>query len=187
MPIRRKRRIFRAGPLTPSRRASGLRPTLAAGVAMVVLAVGVALFSLPTTPFGRVPPLGGTLRAAPDAVAVVDAATLRLGDQVVHLRGVAAPPRGKSCHGTGGRSFDCGGAAAQGLAELLGGHAVACRLAGRDAAGLPLGQCSAGGTDLNRAVVAGGWGRAEAGAADLARVAAAARAAGRGLWVAGAF
>lgn len=184
MPIDRKRRIFRPGPLAPPRRAMGLRPTLVAGVALVVVVGGIALISLPTAPFGRVPPLGGTLHAAPDTVAVVDAATLRLDDQVVHLRGVAAPPRGQPCRGADGGQIDCGGAAAEGLAELMGGHAVECRLDGRDAAGLPLATCSAGGTDLNRGVIAGGWARAAPGIPDLARDEAAARAARRGLWAA---
>lgn len=186
MPINRKRRIFHAGPLAPPRHAVGLRPTLAAGAAAAVLLSGIVLLSLPGTPFGRVP-AGGMLRAAAADVAVVDGDTLRLGQGVVHLRGVAAPPRGRRCRDPDGRSFDCGGAAAQGLAGLLREQAVECRLAGRDAAGLPQATCTAGGTELNRAVIAGGWARAERGSPELAPAEAAAREARRGLWTASAF
>lgn len=187
MPIDRKRRIFRAGPLAPPRRALGLRPTLAAGVAVVLVVGGIALFSRPSTLFGRVPASAGTLHAEPAAVAVVDGETLRLDAHVVRLRGVAAPARGRICHDNDGHVFDCGAAAAAGLARLVRNRAVECRLEGRDPAGLLQATCAAGGAELNRAVIAAGWARAVGEMPGLGDAESEARAARRGLWNAAAF
>lgn len=187
MPIDRKRRIFRADPLAAPRGGFGVRPTLAAGMAAVLIVGGIALFSLPATLFGRVPATGGTLRAAAAAVAVIDGATLRLDQQVVRLRGVSAPARGRLCHGADGHAFDCGAAAADGLAGLVRHRDVECRMQGRDAAGFAQGMCAAGGAELNRAVIAAGWARAERGLPELGAAEAEARAARRGLWAAAAF
>ena len=141
----------------------------------------------PTAPYGRMTAAGFTVTAAPPAVAVVDGETLRLADSVVRLRGVVAPARGRVCHRDDGTSFDCGAAAAQGLARLLRDRAVTCRVAGRDQAGFPQGTCVAGDADLNAAVISAGWARAEPGSPALAAAEAEARAAGRGLWTAAAF
>ncbi len=187
MPIHRRRRIFRAGPLAPSRRGLGLRPTLAAGVLAVLVAGGIVLLLLPATLFGRVPAGSDSLTVAAAAVAVVDGETLRLDDRVVRLRGVLAPPRGRVCRRGDGAAFDCGAAAADGLARLVGDRDVTCRLAGRDRSGFPQGTCRAGGADLNRAMIAGGWARAEPGTPALAAAEAEARAGARGLWAASAF
>lgn len=187
MPIDRKRRIFRPAPLAPARHLPRLRPTLAAGSAAVLLAAGLVLALRPTAPYGRVSATGITVSAPAAGVAVIDGETLRLADSVVRLRGVVAPARGRQCQRADGHGFDCGAAAAQGLAGLVGNRAVTCRVTGSDAAGFPQGRCSAAGTDLNRAVVAGGWARAEPDMPGLAEAEAAARAANRGLWGAAAF
>ena len=107
--------------------------------------------------------------------------TLRLQDTVVRLQGVAAPPRGLSCHAGDGSVNDCGAAAAAALATLVRGRQVACRLHGRDTAGLAQGVCEAAGTELNRAVVLAGWARA-LDASGMNRAEAEARGARRGLW-----
>lgn len=187
MPLHRKRRIFRSGPFAPPRRAFGRRPTLVAGAAAVLLVGGVALLVRPTALLGRVTAGTGTLDAAPAAVSVIDGATLRLDAQVVRLRGVAAPPRGRACHRPGGAAFDCGAAAADGLARLVRDDVVHCRLQGHDAQGFPQATCTAGGAELNRAVIAAGWARAEPAAPQLAAAEGQARAAGRGLWAVGGF
>ncbi len=187
MPIERKRRIFRASALTPPHRLPGLRPTLVAGVVAVLLAGGLVLLLRPTAPYGRMTAGGFTVTAAPAAVAVVDGETLRLAGSVVRLRGVVAPARGRVCRRGDGTSFDCGAAAAQGLARLLHDRAVTCRVAGRDQAGFPQGICVADGADLNAAVISAGWARAEPGVPALAAAEDAARAAGRGLWAVAAF
>jgi endonuclease YncB( thermonuclease family) len=106
---------------------------------------------------------------------------LRLREMVVRLQGVAAPPRGLSCHAADGSASDCGAEAATALAALVRDHDVACRLHGRDSAGLAQGVCEAAGTELNRTVVAEGWARA-LDASGMADAETAARAARLGLW-----
>ncbi len=187
MTIDRKRRIFRPGPFAPPRRTLPVRPTLAAGVVVVLAVAGIALLSRPATLFGRVPAGAGTVQAAPDAVAVVDGGTLRLDARVVRLRGVAAPVRGRPCRGDDGRAFDCAGAAAERLAGLVRDRAVSCRLVGHDAAGRAQAVCTAGGTELNRAIVAAGFAHAEPGEPALGAAEAEARTARRGLWADAAF
>lgn len=186
MPLLRKRRIFRASTIAPPRRSRGLPPTLVVGALLVVIAGGAVLVSLPTTPFGRVP-ASGMLRAAGADVAVIDGATLRLDERVVHLRGVAAPARGQRCQAADGHGFDCGAAAADGLAGLVRDRKVACKLVGREAVGLAQATCAAGGIDLNRAIVADGFARAEGDHPELTEAEATARAARRGLWADAAF
>jgi endonuclease YncB( thermonuclease family) len=183
VPIQRRRRIFRPDTLGPPHGLFGVRPTLIVGVAAVALAGGAVLLSLPSTLFGRVPTVSGTLRAVPATVAVVDGATLRLGDRVVRLRGVVAPARGRPCQAQDGHVFDCGAAAADGLAALLRGQLVACTLAGRDGSGFPEGICMAGNTELNRAVIVAGWARAGGDASAALRAAEVAAQVGQaGLW-----
>lgn len=187
MPIDRKRRIFRSGPLAPPRRRLPVPPTLVLGVGAVLLVAGIALLSRPATLFGRVPAGAGTIQAEPDAVAVVDGGTLRLDQRVVRLHGVAAPVRGRPCRSADGQAFDCGGAAAEQLANLVRDRAVICRLVGHDAAGRAQAICAAAGTELNRAIIAAGFARAAPGEPALSAAEAEARAARRGLWADAAF
>ena len=56
---------------------------------------------------------------------------------------------------------DCGAAATNALAALVREAPVACRITGEDGLGRPYGICQASGTELNRAVVAAGWARAD--------------------------
>ncbi len=173
MPIDRKRRIFRS---------ASLWPMVLIGLLCVAPIGGVAVKLLP--PAGRAPAAPETtmLRAEPPAVAVVDAATLRLADSVVRLRGVLAPRRGRACTGTDGHGFDCGAAAAEALAALVRDRAVACRLEGRDRSGIEQATCDADGADLGRQVIAAGWARAVGASPELRAAEDEARGAGRGLW-----
>ena len=186
MPLDRKRRIFRSSSLAPARRRLDVHPTLLLGATGALLVGGLILLSDPGALFGRVPAPAGTISAVPQQVAVVDGGTLRLGEVVLRLRGVAAPVRGELCHGHGGQRFDCGGAAAEALAALVRDRPVSCHLAGRDATGVIEGACEAGGVDLNRALVGEGYARAEGRDAALRSAEGDARAAGRGLWAFGA-
>jgi endonuclease YncB( thermonuclease family) len=156
-----------------------------AGVAGTIFGAVIMLFAMPTDLFGRVPPLGGTINAAPEQVAVVDGETLRLQDTVIRLQGLAAPPRGLSCRASDGSVSDCGAASATALAALVRGHGVACRLNGRDPAGLAQGRCEAAGTDLNRALVMAGWARA-LDSSGMGEAETEARGERRGLWRYGA-
>jgi endonuclease YncB( thermonuclease family) len=158
-----------------------MRPAVLAGLLGTAFGAVVMLFLLPSDLFGRVPPLAGTITAAPELVAVVDGETLRLREMVVRLQGVAAPPRGLACRDGSGGVSDCGAASATALAALVRGHGVACRLHGRDSAGLAQGVCEAAGTELNHALVADGWARALA-SSGMNAAEAEARQAHRGLW-----
>jgi endonuclease YncB( thermonuclease family) len=140
--INRPRRIFRSDfpRLEPQRLAALL------GVGLMA-AAGVSLSMLPHRE--TAPALSAeTLSTPPAQVAVIDGGTLRLGDRVVLLQGVAPPPRGVAC----GAQEDCGGAAANALAALVRDAAVACRVTDVDSLGRPLAICQAGGKELNRAV-----------------------------------
>jgi endonuclease YncB( thermonuclease family) len=185
LPLHRPRRIFRSGSFASGGGGWRARPTVIAGLIGAIGGAALMLFSSPAVLFGRVPRLAGQLDADAPLVAVVDGQTLRLRETVIRLHGVVAPMRGQQCRAADGAAFDCGAAASEALAALVRGHAVACRLDGRDEAGFPQGHCEAGGVALNRAVVAAGWARADARAPDLLADEAAARALHVGIWRAG--
>ncbi|WP_424812068.1 thermonuclease family protein [Roseococcus sp. YIM B11640] len=175
----RRRRLFQPA-RTPQRwgRAFFLTMSAVAGGALVV-------FALPTELMGSAPRNQEWTSPAP-AVRIVDGDTIRLGERTLRLYGVEAPERGQFCTNAQGQLYDCGTAAAAGLARLVGDRNIACRVQGRDRFGRALGVCHAGGTELNRALVAEGWALADAGAIPaLVPVEAEARAAQRGLWSGG--
>jgi endonuclease YncB( thermonuclease family) len=143
------------------------------------MAVGVALAVLPRgnpSPAARLGAPTRQLSAAPEQVAVIDSGTLRLGDRVVRLRGVE-PPSHTTC-----ADQDCGAAAANALAAMVRDTPVVCGVSGTDGLGRPYAVCQAGGTELNRAVIAAGWGRAADDLPDLERAEYMARADNRGVW-----
>ncbi len=162
MSLRRTRRIFSAGRARPARGPTGRVPrSLAVGLVGAVAVGGLILFSLPSALFGRVPRLTGLVAADAPAVAVVDGGTLRLDATSIRLLGVVAPARGTVCRDRDGAAYDCGAAATRALAAIINGHAVACRLDGRDASGFAQGRCDAAGVNLNRAIVTAGWAHAQ--------------------------
>lgn len=182
MPLHRPRRIFRSGSFASGRQRARIRPTVVIGLIGAIGGAALMLFSSPAALFGRVPRLAGQIDADAPQVAVVDGQTLRLRETVLRLHGVVAPMRGQECRTAEGSRFDCGAAASEALSALVRGHAVACRLDGRDAAGFPQGHCEAGGLSLNCAVVAAGWARADSHAPDLLPQEAAAKARHAGIW-----
>ena len=113
---------------------------------------------------------------------MVDGGTLRLRDRVVRLQGVEPPPRGTTCGPRDGSGEDCGAAATNALAALVREAPVACRITGEDRLGRPYGICQASGTELNRAVVAAGWARADRARPELKHAEAVARAGRLGVW-----
>jgi endonuclease YncB( thermonuclease family) len=176
--LNHKRRIFRSG--------AGLRSAwpppavwLAAAGGLITLLVAGSLFVRSSEAPARAPALSH-LSAESDQLAVLDGDTLRVGEHVVRLAGIAAPQRGSVCHGEAQTELDCGSAAANALAALVRGRFVDCAIRGHDPQGRPAADCSVGGRRLNVALVQDGWARAEA--ADLQDAEAAARAAGRGIW-----
>jgi len=116
------------------------------------------------------------------AAAIVDGDTLTLAGTRIRLRGMDAFERGQTCR-RGGAGYDCGAEATTALAGLVGGRRVACEGRERDRYGRLLAVCTAGGRDLNAAMVSAGWAVAY-GAYDVEEFRA--RAAGAGAW-AGAF
>ncbi|UFN51273.1 thermonuclease family protein [Roseomonas sp. OT10] len=171
-----RRRIFRPAP--QPRRWRGLF-LVAAAVVVVALFSGVGI---PTNLLGSAPS-EQRLTVTPGEVRVVDGETLRLGDRVVRLEGVEAPVRGQSCSDPAGRSFDCGARAAERLAEMVAERPLTCRVERHDAFRRAYGLCEAGGTAINRVLVAEGW--ALASSDDFEEQETAARTSGRGLWARG--
>ena len=161
MPLQRPRRIFRASGRPVGPRVGRIAPAVWAGLLGAAAGSILILFALPSDLFGRVPTLSGMLTAPPQSVAVVDGETLVLRETVIRLQGIAAPSRGQACAADGGTGRrDCGAASADALAQLVRGHDVACQLNGRDREGFARGLCEAGGTELNRTLVAAGWAHA---------------------------
>ncbi len=181
MPVHRPRRIF-SGQTRSPQFGGTVGHTVAVGLVGAFVGALVVLLAAPSDLFGRVPSPSGILTADPYHLAVVDGETLRLGETVVHLQGVEAPPRGRMCQRPTGASFDCGSAAAGALADMVRDRRVVCHLTGRDATGYPQAQCQAGETELNRRLVADGWARARAEMPAFTHEESEARTAARGLW-----
>lgn len=176
--MQRPRRIFRPAP-PPRRWRTPLLVALGTGLAMLVSGIG-----LPPALMGSAPRQQDWSALAAE-VRVVDGDTLLLGDRTVRLAGVDAPERGQACADAAGRGFDCGAAAAEALARLVNGRSVLCLVGGHDRFGRGIGTCSAGGVELNAALVASGWALAYDDARDLLALEAEARRAARGLWAGG--
>jgi endonuclease YncB( thermonuclease family) len=176
--VQRPRRIFRPAP-TPRRWRTPL--LVLAGTAFAVLLSGLGL---PPALMGDAPRQQDWSALAAE-VRVVDGDTLLLGERTVRLARVDAPERGQSCADPAGRAFDCGAAAAEALSRLVNGRSVLCLVTGHDRFGRGIGTCTAGGVELNMALVASGWALAYDDARELLEQEAAARQAARGLWAAG--
>ena len=172
------RRIFRPAP-RPRRWRTPILVT-----AVTVLAALVSGIGLPPDLMGSAPREQDWSALAAE-VRVVDGETLRLGDRTVRLTRVEAPERGQACSDAAGRGFDCGAAAAAALSRLVNGRSVICLVSGRDRFGRGLGQCAAGGVDLNAGLVRSGWALAQDDAASLTELEADARHSARGLWAGG--
>ncbi len=155
-------------------------------VAGVTVAAGVSLAmrphrdKLPSAPAAAA--VVGDLSAEPAQVAVIDGGTLKLRDRVVRLFGVAPPARGTSCDMRDAAGQDCGSAAANALAAMVRDLPVTCRVTGADGLDRPLAICAAGGTELNSAVIAAGWARADRAQPEFQRAEQAAKAGRRGVW-----
>lgn len=121
-------------------------------------------------------------RDIPDSISgrarLVDGDSFHLGAHEVRLEGIDAPEGPQTCI-RNGRSWPCGEDARSELARLIGGREIACRARKRDQHRRLLATCTAGGRDLNAAMVEQGFAVAYGRYEREEKAAAAAR---RGLW-----
>lgn len=94
-------------------------------------------------------PVSGRARAS-------DGDSFRLGDDRVRLLGLDAPELAQDCTDAAGKSWPCGRAARDRMAELLASGPVDCRPEDTDQFGRLLATCSVSGRDLGSAMVADG-------------------------------
>ena len=87
---------------------------------------------------------------------ITDGDTLSIGPVVIRLNGVDAPEAGQSCTNANGKRWDCGTAATNRLAELVGTTNVRCHALDRDAYGRIIGTCFSGDVDVGATLVAEG-------------------------------
>ncbi|MFD2057990.1 thermonuclease family protein [Mesorhizobium calcicola] len=95
-------------------------------------------------------------RKAVGAAIVNDGDSITLGAERIRMRGIDAPEYTQTCR-RNGADYACGALARQSLVRLIAGRPVSCTGWQRDRYGRLLGDCTAGGKDLNRAQVEAGW------------------------------
>ena len=117
-------------------------------------------------------------RQTQGAAIINDGDSITLGTERIRMRGIDAPEYTQTCR-KNGADYACGTLARQSLVRLIAGRPVTCSGWQRDRYGRLLGDCKAGGTDLNRAQVEAGWAVAFG---DYDSEEATARAAKAGIW-----
>ncbi|ANN59267.1 nuclease [Mesorhizobium loti NZP2037] len=117
-------------------------------------------------------------RQTQGAAMINDGDSITLGAERIRMRGIDAPEYTQTCR-RNGADYACGTLARQSLVRLVAGRPVTCSGWQRDRYGRLLGDCKAGGTDLNRAQVEAGWAVAFG---DFESEEATARAAKVGIW-----
>jgi len=95
-------------------------------------------------------------RKAEGAPIVNDGDSITLGAERIRMRGIDAPEYSQTCR-KDGADYPCGKLARQSLVRLIASRPVTCSGWQRDRYGRLLGDCKAGGIDLNRAQVEAGW------------------------------
>ena len=129
--MRPPRRIFtRAQQRHMTRRLYWALPLLGVTASVIILSAGESRMSFPTR-----------IIAVPSRVAVLDGATLRVGETAIGLAGIA----------------DARPEAARTLESIVRDRKVECQIRAPEEGGLPQGVCRAGGVDLSRALVESGW------------------------------
>lgn len=114
-----------------------------------------------------------------EGVAVVaDGDSIMLSGERIRMRGIDAPEYSQTCR-KDGADYACGKLSRQSLVRLIAGRPVSCTGWQRDRYGRLLGDCEAGGVDLNRSQVTAGWAVAYG---DFDAEETAARASKAGIW-----
>lgn len=111
-------------------------------------------------------------------VVVADAGTLKAGDTVIRLAGIAPVPAEQTCTDAAGRDWPCGRAAVAALRMLIRNRAIDCSQTAALDDGIAA-TCSVGLQDINGWLVSHGW--AEPDADDYAEAAESARREQRGV------
>ena len=139
-----------------------LPPVARGGLAFAAIGAGVVATSS-LMPVWRMPSLPSmptlAILGAPEIAGraqVLSGDTLRLNGQVIALAGVEAPERGQRCLRAGGRSWRCGIAAADALAQKVRRETITCAGSSVDERGRKIARCRIGDEDLAEALVRGG-------------------------------
>jgi len=113
---------------------------------------------------------------------IVDGDTLDIAGENIRLHGIDAPETAQRCS-RGDRPYRCGDEATDHLAKLIAGRDVTCEYDQRDGYDRPIAICSAGGAELNAAMVEAGWALAfRKYSTDYVDQEAAAKSAKAGMW-----
>lgn len=110
---------------------------------------------------------------------VVDGDSLELKGERIRLKGIDAPELAQKCR-KNGAEWACGRASLTALRKKIASHAVDCKGGEFDRHERLLAYCSAGGTELNRWMVAEGWAVSYGG--NFKTEERAAKSAKRGVW-----
>lgn len=102
-------------------------------------------------------PTGSAIALQPPYT-VLDGLTVRSGRQVVRLADLHGPHRDAVCYDRGGHLWACGLRARAALTNLISGHALDCRVVGREGEAV-VAHCRRDQADLGRDLVAAGWAR----------------------------
>jgi endonuclease YncB( thermonuclease family) len=123
-----------------------------AGAALVALTFGVFLGSKVSEGFGA--RQSGFVTGFAQ---VIDGATIMIGNQVLHLQGIDAPPTGFVCQ-NGAWQLACGARARQALEREIADRRIECRSITTEANGQIVAQCiTEYGLDLAARQVEAGW------------------------------
>jgi endonuclease YncB( thermonuclease family) len=128
--------------MTAGRGRKLLRDTFTV-LALVAASVAVVGYLTPATQFS--------------SVSVIDGDSLRSGMEEIRLHGIDAPEFGQTCTRSDGSDYACGRQATRHLKRLIANAPIDCRIIDTDRYNRTIAVCTAGGRELNLAMVEDGW------------------------------